>query len=108
MRIWPDDSRSQRVFGVTRYTTHQWSVVPVMPISATRRNPNSLIHGSPQVGQGASLALQVSTLNATLTRKHHEPLQLGEVHPMGRGLVEVFTVLSWSILKNCRSNAWAS
>jgi hypothetical protein len=47
----------------------------------------------PLQSQGASLELQVPTLNAPLTRKHREPLQLGEVHPMEKGLVEVFTVL---------------
>jgi hypothetical protein len=60
-----------------------------------------LVQGSPEVGQGAlvplqpqgaSLELQFLTLNATLTRKHHEPLQLGEVHPSENGMVKVITI----------------
>jgi hypothetical protein len=56
---------------------------------------------SPQVRQSASVPLQVQraslelqflTLYATLTRRRDEPLQLGEVHPMEKGLMEVITV----------------
>jgi hypothetical protein len=46
----------------------------------------------PFQSQGASLELECLTLNATLTRSSDEPLQLGEVHPMEKGLVEVVTV----------------
>jgi hypothetical protein len=70
-----------------------------------------LVQGRPQVGQGAlvplqsqgaSLELQFPTLDATLTRKHHEPLQLGDVHPIEKGLVEVITVLLKRLDQLCK------
>lgn len=66
------------------------------------RWPQLLFQGSPHVGQdaliplqsqGANLELKVPVLNATLTRKHYEPLQLGEVHPMEKGSIEVITII---------------
>jgi hypothetical protein len=60
-----------------------------------------LVQRRPQVGQrasvplqsqGTSLEFQGPTLNAPLTRKHQEPLQLGKIHPMEKGLVEVIVV----------------
>jgi len=47
----------------------------------------------PPQSQSASLERQLLTLNVTLPRNHHEPLQLGEVHPLEERLVEVVTVL---------------
>jgi hypothetical protein len=42
--------------------------------------------------QRASLELHFLTSDTTLTRRRDEPLQLGEVHPMEKGLMEVITV----------------
>jgi len=74
---------------------------PCDPDEGHARWSQFMVQCRPQVGQGAlvplqsqgtGLELQVPTLNAPLNRKHREPLQLGEVHPMEKGLVEVITV----------------